>query len=56
MKSSQEKVVKRKIEKLDKAILSIVDLNETELKVHGAINGHMQRIRKILKEILEEVK
>ncbi len=56
MKSINEKFIKRKIQNLDKALVSIIDLTETELEIHRAISGHMKRIRKILKEILEETK
>ena len=56
MKSINEKFIKRKIQNLDKALVSIIDLTETELEIHRAISGHMKRIRKILKEILEGTK
>ena len=56
MKSSQEKFVKRKIEKLDKVFFQIEDLSKTEAQIFTAISGYMKRSRKLLKEILGEMK
>ncbi len=55
MKSSKEKIAK-KAEKLDTVFIRIEDIFETESQLFQALNGHMKRVRKILKEILEGTK
>jgi len=56
MKSSQEKFVKNKIEKLDRVLFHIENLTKTEVDIFRAINGSVKRSRNVYKQILEELK